>query len=150
MLQLFVDNLNLRDSGWKVGKCIELAERLFSFNNEYIIDALNRVSGDLDTEYDIVNKTLNLWKIEYNKDTPLALSYGKGNGFLPGTGRTNIGDKQPVSILFVEGGERNIDASKYGSTTLLLPRNQELEVPDLRGWDVHLSCGQGCSRGTGG
>ena len=127
LLQLFVDNLNLRDSGWKVGKCIELAERLFSFNNEYIIDALNRVSGDLDTEYDIVNKTLNLWKIEYNKDTPLALSYGKGNGFLPGTGRTNIGDKQPVSILFVEGGERNIDASKYGSTTLLLPRNQELE-----------------------
>ncbi len=127
LLQLFVDNLNLRDSGWKVGKCIELAERLFSFNNEYIIDALNRVSGDLDTEYDIANKTLNLWKIEYNKDTPLALSYGKGNGFLPGTGRTNIGDKQPVSILFVEGGERNIDASKYGSTTLLLPRNQELE-----------------------
>ena len=127
LLQLFVDNLNLRDSGWKVGKCIELAERLFSFNNEYIIDALNRVSGDLDTEYDIVNKTLNLWKIEYNKDTPLALSYGKGNGFLPGIGRTNIGDKQPVSILFVEGGERNIDASKYGSTTLLLPRNQELE-----------------------
>lgn len=127
LMQLFVDNLNLRESGWKVGKCIELAERLFSFNNEYILDALNRVAGELNTEYDIINKTLNLWKIEYNKETPLALSYGRGNGFLPGTGRANVGDKQPISILYVEGGERNIDASKYGSTTLLLPINQELE-----------------------
>lgn len=127
LLQLFVDNLNLRESGWKVGKCIELAERLFSFNNEYIFDALVRIAGELNTECDIANKTLNLWKIEYNKEAPLKLSYGKGNGFLPGTGRANVGDKQPISILYVEGGERNIDASKYGSTTLLLPINQELE-----------------------
>lgn len=127
LLQLFVDNLNLREKGWTVGKCIELPERLFSFNNEFIYDALNRTAGDLKTEWNIANKTMDLCKVELFKDAPLVLSYGKGNGFLPGTGRANIGDKQPVILLYVQGGERNIDASKYGSTTLLLPLYQELE-----------------------
>lgn len=127
LLQLFVDNLNLREKGWTVGKCIELPERLFSFNNEFIYDALNRTAGDLKTEWNIANKTMDLCKVELFKDAPLVLSYGKGKGFLPGTGRANIGDKQPVTLLYVQGGERNIDASKYGSTTLLLPLYQELE-----------------------
>lgn len=127
LLQLFVDNLNLREGGWKVGKCIEGVEKLYSFNNEYILDALNRNVGDLKTEWNIANKTIDLCKVEFYKDDPLALSYGKGNGFLPGTGRANTGDKQPIVILYVQGGERNIDASKYGSTTLLLPKDQEIE-----------------------
>ena len=46
LLQLFVDNLNLREGGWKVGKCIEGVEKLYSFSNEYIFDALNRNAGD--------------------------------------------------------------------------------------------------------
>ena len=127
LLQLYVDNLNLRESGWKVGKCIEGVEKLYSFNNEFIFDALNRTSGDLKTEYNITNKTIDLCKVEINKDAPLELSYGKGNGFKPGTGRANVGEKQPIVILNVQGGTRNIDASKYGSTTLLLPKNQEVE-----------------------
>lgn len=127
LLQLFVDNLNLRESGWKVGKCIEGVEKLYSFSNEYIFDALNRNVSDLKTEWNIANKTVDLCKVEYFKDDALPLSYGKGNGFLPGTGRANTGDKQPIVILYVQGGERNIDASKYGSTTLLLPKDQEIE-----------------------
>lgn len=127
LLQLFVDNLNLREGGWKVGKCIEGVEKLYSFNNEYILDALNRNVGDLKTEWNIANKTVDLCKVEYFKNDALPLSYGKGNGFLPGTGRANTGDKQPIVILYVQGGERNIDASKYGSTTLLLPKDQEIE-----------------------
>lgn len=127
LLQLFVDNMNMRESGWKVGKCIDLPERVFTFNSEFIYDALNRTAGDLKTEWNCTQKTLDLCKVEFYKDDPLPLSYGKGNGFLPGTGRANIGDKQPVTKLLIQGGERNIDASKYGSSTLLLPKDQELE-----------------------
>ena len=47
-------------------------------------------------------------------------------------GRQNQGDKRPVSILYAEGGERNIDPTVYGSTTLLLPKSQELEYQGRR------------------
>ena len=47
-------------------------------------------------------------------------------------GRQNQGDKRPVSILHAEGGERNIDPTVYGSTTLLLPKSQELEYQGRR------------------
>ena len=56
----------------------------------------------------------------------MPLSYGKGKGIKPGTGRANQEDKKPVSLLYVQGGERNIDYSKYRSKSLLLPISQEL------------------------
>ena len=70
--------------------------------------------------------------MEYYRDAPLKLSYGKGNGFLPGVGRANQGDNLPVEILYVQGGERNIDYSAYGSQTLLLPKSQELSYQGRR------------------
>lgn len=79
-----------------------------------------------------MGKTINLRKVEYYKDAPLKLSYGKGNGFLPGVGRVNQGDNLPVEILYVQGGERNIDYSAYGSQTLLLPKSQELSYQGRR------------------
>jgi hypothetical protein len=124
-LKLLVDNLNLRDSGWVVGNCIEASEKVLSFNHEYCYDVLARLASEFETEWEIVGKTINLCKVEKNKEEPLALSYGKGNGFVPGTGRTTQGDRQPVSFLYVQGGERNIDYSVYKSKTLLLPKNQE-------------------------
>ena len=74
----------------------------------------------LNTEYEIVSKRVSLKKIEYNKNNP-HLSYGHGNGFRSGVGRSNTSDKQPVEILFVQGGRENIDLSKYGSSELHLP-----------------------------
>ena len=47
-------------------------------------------------------------------------------------GRQNQGEKAPVTILYVQGGERNIDVSAYGSSTLLLPKGQELEYQGKR------------------
>ncbi len=131
-LQLIVDNLNLHDSGWQVGKCIESKEIYLAFNHENCLEVFTRLADECKTEYEIVNKTLNLGKVEYFKDEPLTLSYGKGNGFKTGVGRTSQKEKQPVTILYVQGGERNIDYSLYGSKTLLLPRNQELEYQGRR------------------
>ena len=72
------------------------------------------------------------WTVGTVIEAPVALSYGKGNGFLPGVGRANQGDNLPVEILYVQGGERNIDYSAYGSQTLLLPKSQELSYQGRR------------------
>ncbi|ABR42669.1 Uncharacterised protein [Parabacteroides distasonis] len=131
-VELLVDNLNLYDSGWTVGTVIEAPEKLLSFNHEKCWAVLGRLAEEFDTEFEIVGKTVHLRKVEYFKDAPVALSYGKGNGFLPGVGRANQGDNLPVEILYVQGGERNIDYSAYGSQTLLLPKSQELEYQGRR------------------
>ena len=131
-MELLVDNLNLYDSGWTVGTVIEAPEKLLSFNHEKCWAVLGRLAEEFDTEFEIVGKTINLRKMEYYKDAPLKLSYGKGNGFLPGVGRANQGDNLPVEILYVQGGERNIDYSAYGSQTLLLPKSQELSYQGRR------------------
>ena len=131
-MELLVDNLNLYDSGWTVGTVIEAPEKLLSFNHEKCWAVLGRFAQEFDTELEIVGKTVHLRKVEYFKDAPVALSYGKGNGFLPGVGRANQGDNLPVEILYVQGGERNIDYSAYGSQTLLLPKSQELEYQGRR------------------
>ena len=97
-----------------------------------MLGCIGAFAEEFDTEFEIVGKTINLRKVEYYKDAPLKLSYGKGNGFLPGVGRVNQGDNLPVEILYVQGGERNIDYSAYGSQTLLLPKSQELSYQGRR------------------
>lgn len=125
-LQMFVDNMNRRDSGWTVGDCIEGAEVLISYDHAFCYDALAQMASELKTEFEIEGKTVSLHKVEYNKNNPLALSYGRGNGFKPGVGRANFGDKVPVEILFAQGGLDNIDRSKYGSSELIMPKNQQI------------------------
>lgn len=128
-LQLIVDNLNMRDSGWKVGECIEAEEKTINYNHIFCSEALPNIANTFHTEYEIdpAIKTVHLRKVEYNKDEPLPLEYGKGKGFVPGLGRSNQEGNRPVTILYVQGGEQNIDFSKYGSKELLLPKNQRLE-----------------------
>ena len=123
-LRMVVDNLNRRESGWVVGACIDAVEKTISYNHASCLDVLGQLSSEFETEYEVVGKVISLRKVEYNKGAPLALSYGKGNGFKSGVGRVNDGDKPPVDILFVQGGEKNIDFSKYGSRDLLLPIEQ--------------------------
>ena len=82
------------------------------------------------------------------QDAPVALSYGKGNGFLPGVGRANQGDNLPVEILYVQGGERNIDYSpSMAARPCCSPKSQELSIKadatrPTKGRDVCHSCGQ--------
>ena len=141
-IQVIVDNLNQRDSGWAVGDCIVSTEKTIAFDHSFVSDALQSVADTFNSEWEIVGKTIHLKKVEYFKDDPLPLSYGKGNGFVPGVGRTTDTGSRPVEILFVQGGSQNIDRSKYGSAELLLPKSQTLEyegrtyISDADGYSI--------------
>lgn len=125
-LQMFVDNMNRRDTGWTVGDCVDGVETLIAYDHDFCIAALQKQASQFNTEYEFVGKRVSLKKVEYNKSAPLPLSYGRGNGFKSGIGRSNTGDTPPIEILFVQGGTDNIDPSKYGSSELKLPAGQTL------------------------
>lgn len=125
-LQMFVDNMNRRDTGWTVGDCVDGIETLIAYDHDFCIAALQKQASQFNTEYEFVGKRVSLKKVEYNKSAPLPLSYGRGNGFKSGVGRSNTGDTPPIEILFVQGGTDNIDPSKYGSSELKLPAGQTL------------------------
>lgn len=131
-LRLLVENLNRRGTGWKVGDCIEGTEKVINYSHTYILDALNQLADIYEIEWQITEetvdgkqiKTVHLRKVEYNKDNPLKLSYGKGHGFKVGVGRES-GDIPP-EIILVETTDRNIDYSTYGAKNLLLPKSKTL------------------------
>lgn len=129
IVEEIVKNLNQRTGGsiWRVGACIEAAEKTIEFNHSYIDDALQSAADLFETEWEIVDHAISLHKVEYFKEDPLPLSYGKGNGFIPGVGRTTQDGEQPIKRVYVQGGDKNIDRSKYGSAELLLPKGQTLE-----------------------
>lgn len=131
-LQMFVDNMNRRDTGWTVGDCIDGVEQLINYDHDFCIDALTRQASEFGTEYEIEGKRVSLKKVEYNKNNPLPLSYGYGNGFKSGVGRSNSGDQPPTEILYVQGGSDNIDRSKYGNGELLLPKGQTIRYDGER------------------
>lgn len=132
-LQMFVDNMNRRESGWTVGDCIEGAEVLISYDHAFCYDALAQMASELNTEFEFNGKIVSLRKLEYNKSNPLDLSYGRGNGFKPDIGRSNYGDNAPTEILYVQGGTDNIDRSKYpANETLRTVSNGCLLLPVLQ------------------
>lgn len=126
-IAMLVNVLNAKDSGWSVGTVDDLSEIVVNYSHNSCMEALGMICDEAETEFEITGgKVINLRKTEYNKETPLELAYGKGNGLKPGVERRNDDNKRPVERLFVQGGTRNIDYSKYGSRYLLLPANQQL------------------------
>ena len=129
-IQILVDCLNSSPSfgggqgeDWQVGTTIEASEKLISYNHNNCLEALDMIAKAFETEYEIIGKTIHLHKVEYFKDNPLPLQYGKGKGFKTGVSRTT--EQSRITRLYVQGGERNIDRSKYGNKELLLPKSQE-------------------------
>lgn len=137
-LCLLVENLNRRSTGWKVGDCIEGTEKVINYNHTYILDAFNQLAELYETEWQIIEetvegnqiKTIHLRKVEYNKENPLKLSYGKGHGFKVGVGRES--GEIPPEIILVETTDRNIDYSTYGSKYLLLPKNKTIRFDGIK------------------
>ena len=147
-LRKVVDNMNIAAGSevWSVGDCIDYdgvtdsgIANYINYDSVKCDQALALMAEKFNTEYHIVGHTISLIKLQYAKDAPLPMSYGRGNGFRSGVGRRNASDLPPVQRLYVQGGSRNIDPSTYGkditigghtihvsdvpSSVLLLPYN---------------------------
>lgn len=121
-LQLIVDNLNKRESGWAIGNCIEDSERLIQYNHTDCRTALSSIAEEFKTELFIEGKVISLSTVEKDKSNPVTLAYGEGKGFLGGIGRTHDKDAG-ARVAYVKTSDRNIDYSKYKSKSLRLKRN---------------------------
>ncbi len=122
-LDLLVRCLNGKRSGWSYESTVDTSlEKTVGYDFGNCKEALQLIADGFETEWEIIGKKIVLGKVEHGKATPVSMSYGKGNGFLPGVERRNYNDEIPLSRLFVQGGDRNIVFSKYGSKTLMMPK----------------------------
>ena len=123
-LSLIVSNLNRAYIGynWSVGECdVDNIEKYLQYNYVDCLSALNALADIFNTEWEITNNVISLHKVEYNTDDPVELSYGIGNGARSEIARNT--SSMAMTSVFTQGGSRNIDASKYGSSVLLLPKS---------------------------
>lgn len=136
-LQMFVDNMNARtpEADWTIGNCIESTEKVIGYDHAFCLDALSQMAEAFETEWSIEGRAVSLCKTSISEQpltakdergNPVPLSYGRGRGFKPNVGRSNYSDVPPIETLFVQGGDRNIDRSRYGSSMLHLPLSGEL------------------------
>lgn len=121
-LDLIVDNLNRRDSGWSAVSNVDTVEKLISYNHTGCDEALVAIAEAFETEFEVIGKEIILGKVEYYSEDPLALSYGKGKGFRSGIVRIGNNGGLPTEKVFIQGGSRNISLKDYGSAELHLPK----------------------------
>lgn len=125
-LTMLVRNMNDGDTGWTIGGYIDSGRRLIEYSGETCLEFLQKLADEFNTEWSVVGKQISLGKVEQSPELSIPLSYGYGNGLRSGVKR-DIGDTDRKNRMLVIGGERNIYRSRYGSTTLLLPKNHTIK-----------------------
>ena len=149
-LQMFVDNMNRRDTGWTVGDCIDGVETLINYDHDFCLDALIRQASEFKTEYEIEGKRVSLKKVEYNKSNPLPLSYGYGNGFKSGVGRSSrrlkscsFREARTISTGASTGTENSSSRkNRQSDTTESISRTKTvslLPTPEPMSWTIWVS-----------
>lgn len=143
-LSIIVGNLNKYDtSEWSVGECIKDAGvKYLQYSYVSCKDALDSLANIYGTEWEINGHTIHLRKIEHNINSPVEISYGKGNGLRPGVTTEFI--QSPLTRLYTQGSDRNIDMSIYGSSILLLPKSATIRYDGEKfdnedGFDIDIS-----------
>ncbi len=122
--QQFADMLALNVQGWTAGECIEAEPKTISFSEDSVLSASERIAKEFETEVDFTGNKFAFRKRQLFVGDPLILSYR--NGLQSNVRVSPDGDETPIGRLYVQGGERNIDRVKYGSSTLRLPKNASM------------------------
>ena len=113
---------------WTAANHIDSTDKLISYDSMTCTDALKQMADTFETEFRIDGRTIHLGKVEFytNIDQQVPISYGKGNGLRPGVEKIHDDGEKVIGRVYIQGGERNIDLSQYGSATLLLPKNTHI------------------------
>lgn len=145
-LTMILDNMNEREGETRYGKqwrdndnqCIAADAKTISYDQLNCLEALQLMAAEFDTEFEVIRVVkrgfvnnaivvidryydIVVKKVSYGKDTPLKLSYGRGNGFREDISRVAETESAPVGVMWAKGGDKNINATSYGHTTLQLP-----------------------------
>lgn len=121
-IRYIVDNLNERGTQrWQgiTSLPADTSEKTLTFNQNTLIEALKSVCEAFKTEWSAEAGVLTLGAVEFEKQSPITLAYGKGKGLLPGLVRTDNGKVAPLGRMYVQTTTRNIPES-YQRKTLKL------------------------------
>lgn len=121
-IRYIVDNLNERGTQrWQglTSLPADTSEKTLTFNHNTLIEALKSVCEAFKTEWSAEAGVLSLGAVEFEKQSPITLAYGKGKGLLPGLVRTDNGKVAPLGRMYVQTTTRNIPES-YQRKTLKL------------------------------
>jgi hypothetical protein len=118
---IVIENMNRNDSGWSLGSVIESEAINMSFRDKTCAEVLNDLVSEVDTEYWITGKTINIGRREYSSNG-LSLSQGDGGG-LRDLELSAVDDVPPVTVVFPYGSDKNL-TKEYGNDYLVLPNGQ--------------------------
>lgn len=119
-LTLLLLNLNEKDPGWTIGVVDATIAKNIMYDGENLLQVLNRLASEFDTEYWIENKTIHLTK--RTGSCGITLGYGRNKGLLNLT-KSNKDDSATIfTRLFVEGGSSNLPTGyRNGAKALQMP-----------------------------
>lgn len=130
--------MNALETGvtWEAGECFDRDEVAVELSHVYFSEAIQNIADAFEGEWEVSCRGARavvsfMEKIEHGKADAgkPSLSYGRGNGFIPGVGRTIEDADLPIGRLYVQGAERNIDRSTYWKRFGFPARTQYLRLP---------------------
>ncbi|WP_308005986.1 hypothetical protein, partial [uncultured Porphyromonas sp.] len=112
---------------WKVGACTTGdTTRVIAFNNTSLLEACRMVASKFETEVQLTDGAISFGKVERYKSDPLLLAYR--NGLKKDITVEPDPKETAIGRLYVVGGDRNIDPTKYGGHQLHLPKGGKVSV----------------------
>ena len=134
-LQLIIKNMNREISGWSAGSCVESEWITISFKDRQCSDVLDELCAQLDTEWQVIGRTLSIGRVEYPSNG-LTFSQGEGGGFKE-LKLSSSNQERPVTVLYPYGSDKNLPEN-YGADYLLLPGGQKVMERNV---DKYGRCG---------
>jgi Carbohydrate binding domain. len=123
VLDLIITNANRNSSGWTKGSCVDVERNTFDFTDKSVLDVLEDVVSQYNTEYWVDGNTIHIGKREFESGG-LVLSQGEGGGLVD-LQLKEVERTPPTTVLYPYGSDKNLYVHDYGSDFLLLPDGQQ-------------------------